>query len=147
MTDAPALQQKVRGKPFAPGDDPRRSPGRKPGVRNRVTLLAERLMDAEAESVITAVITAAQGGDMTAARMILDRVAALPRDRLVAFDPPTVNTAEDVAAAVAGVLQAVADGQLTPAEGAIVANILETRRKAIETVELERRLAELERGR
>ena len=144
--DTPDQHRNVRGKPFVPGDA-RRCNGRKPGTRNRVTMLAERLMQDDAEAVIQAVITAAKAGDMVAARMVLDRLAAMPRDRVVAFDVPPIHTAEDVAQAVAAVLQSVADGTLTPAEGATVAGILETRRKAIETAELAARIEALEQER
>jgi len=42
---------------------------------------------------------------------------------------------------------AVAGGDITPDEGAAVANILETKRRAIETVELEIRVSALEQKR
>ena len=56
---------------------------------------------------------------------------------------------EGVAEAQAIVVQAVADGELTPDEGTILTNILGARRKSIETQDLESRIAVLEgeRGR
>jgi hypothetical protein len=42
------------------------------------------------------------------------------------------------------VLEAVGGGELLPGEGQILTGIIETRRKAIETEELERRIAALE---
>jgi hypothetical protein len=41
-------------------------------------------------------------------------------------------------------LQAVARGQLTPADGQVIASILENRRRSIEAEELERRMQALE---
>jgi hypothetical protein len=41
-------------------------------------------------------------------------------------------------------ITAVADGTLTPDEAAAVANLIEIKRKAVETVEIERRVADLE---
>ena len=49
-----------------------------------------------------------------------------------------------MSAAFDAVLQAVAGGELTPEEGASITTVLEARRKAIETVELEARIAALE---
>jgi hypothetical protein len=49
-----------------------------------------------------------------------------------------------VAAAVDAVLQAVAAGRLTPAEGERIAAIVESRRRVIETEEHEQRLQKLE---
>jgi hypothetical protein len=51
---------------------------------------------------------------------------------------------EGVAEAQAAVVQAVADGELTPEEGAAITNILEARRKAIETQVHESRISALE---
>ncbi|HLN49346.1 MAG TPA: DUF5681 domain-containing protein [Steroidobacteraceae bacterium] len=53
--------------------------GKPKGVRNRATLMAalmaEKLMQDDAEEVIRAVIEKAKQGDMTAARLIIERIA------------------------------------------------------------------------
>jgi hypothetical protein len=58
------------GRRFQPGQsgNPR---GKQKGCKHRVTLLAEQLMEDDAEDVVRAVITAAKGGDMIAAKLIL----------------------------------------------------------------------------
>ena len=60
------------------------------------------------------------------------------------FDLPARADAGGLSAAFDVVLQAVACGELTPEEGQAVAAVLESRRKAIETAELEQRIAVLE---
>ena len=55
----------------------------KPGTRHRATRLAEKLMANDAEDVVKAVVAAAKGGDMTAARLVLDRIAPPCRGRPV----------------------------------------------------------------
>ena len=42
-------------------------------------------------------------------------------------------------------MQAVGEGEITPEEGQVLSNILESRRKSIETLEHEQRLGELEK--
>jgi len=118
--------------------------GKPPGTRHRVTVLAEKLMADDAESVVRAVIGAAQSGDMTAARLILDRIAPLRKGRPVPLPLPTVETAADVMAALGVTVAAMADGEISPDEAAVVAGVLEIKRRAIETVEIERRIAALE---
>jgi hypothetical protein len=59
---------------------------------------------------------------------------------------PKIKTAADVATALGTVADAVGAGDITPDEGAAVAAVLETKRRAIETVELESRVATLEKG-
>jgi len=140
---ADSTQQKQRGRPFPKGRGG--NPAGKPkGARSRVTLLAEKLMEDDAADVVRAVLAAAKGGDMTAARLVLDRIAPPRKGRAVAFDLPAVDTAADVLAALGEVVRQVADGTLTTDEGAAVASLLEAKRKAIETIEIERRLAALE---
>jgi hypothetical protein len=94
--------------------------------------------------VVTAVLGAAKAGDMTAARIILDRVAPARRGRPVKFTLPTLETAAEIVRGLGAIITAVADGTLTPDEAAAVANLIEIKRKAVETVEIERRVADLE---
>ena len=82
---------------------------------------------------------------MSAARLVLDRVLPPRKGGTVRFDLPAVSTPADVLAALGAVLAAVGRGELTPDEGCIIASLLETKRKALETVELEGRVAALER--
>ena len=56
--------------------------GMKPGTRHRATRLAEKLMTDDIGDVVKAVVSTAKEGDMTAARMILDRIAPPCRGRL-----------------------------------------------------------------
>ena len=65
---------KTRGKPFQPGN-----PGRPKGARHKTTLAIETLLDGEAESLTRKAIEMAKGGDMTALRLCLDRIARLAR--------------------------------------------------------------------
>jgi hypothetical protein len=118
--------------------------GRPKGARHRATILAEQLMQGDAEDVVRAVIAAAKKGDMTAAKIILDRIAPVRKGAAVMFDLPELTTPTDLPPAVAAVTKAVADGTLTPDEGASVVTVLEAQRRAVETVELERRIALLE---
>ena len=120
--------------------------GRRPGARNRTSALALRLMDADAEPVILAVIKAAKGGDIPAAKLVLERIAPLPRNRPVQFTMPAIETSADLGEATGAILQAAADGELTPDEAVSIAGLIETRRRTIETIELEARIAALEQG-
>jgi ethanolamine utilization microcompartment shell protein EutS len=90
------------------------------------------------------VISAAKSGDMQAARLILDRIAPPRKGRPVALELPSVETAEDVVKALGVVVAETASGTITPEEAVVVAGVLEAKRKAIETVDIERRLAALE---
>ena len=118
--------------------------GRPQGARHRLTILAEKLMEDETEAVVQAVIKAAIDGDMTAARLVLERIAPPRKGRPVTFDLPPIETSDGILTALGAVLRAVAQGELTPDEGQGIASLLETKRKVFDTVEIERRMAALE---
>ncbi len=141
MTENSAKKQ--RGAPFQKGVSGNPA-GKPPGVRNKSTVLAERLMQDDAADIVRAVITAARGGDMTAARLILERISPVRKGRPVYLDLPAVHTASDIAEAMSVLTRAIASGDLTPDEAATVATVFEMRRKALETEEFEQRLKTLE---
>jgi hypothetical protein len=109
-----------------------------------ITVFAEKLMADDAEGVVRKVIEVAKAGDMTAARLILDRIAPVRRGRPVVFDLPSVGTAADGVAALGAVVLSVASGDLTPEEATAVATVIDIKRRAIETAELETRLRAIE---
>ena len=140
MTDEPRKSAaKPRGKPFPPGNA-----GKPKGARHRVTMAVEALLDGEAEALTRKAIEAAKAGDMTAIRLCLDRIAPPPKGRRVSLELPTIETAADVTKALSAAVQAAAAGEITLDEAGQVAGLLEAQRKAIETADLEARLAALE---
>lgn len=106
----------------------------------------EALLDGEAETVTRAVIEKAKGGDLTAAKIILDRVLPPRRDRRVAFALPKMEKAADALGASAAIVEAVASGLLTPQEAAEIGSLITSHLKILETVEFERRITALEQA-
>ena len=102
-------------------------------------------MQSDAKSIVEAVLAAARNGDITAARIVLDRIAPARRDSPVRFDLPEIGSAADVASATGAVLSAVASGEITPGEGSALCGMLGSMRQAFETAELAERLVEVER--
>ena len=134
---------KQRGRPFKPGQsgNPR---GTRAGSRNRATLALDALAAGEASDVLKATVERAKAGDMAAARIVLDRCWPVRRGRPVRLDLPKMRTPADLAFALGAVAQSVVRGELSPEEGAAVAAVLETHRRAIETAQLEQRVSSLE---
>lgn len=120
--------------------------GRPRGARHKATRAALALLEGEAEALSRKAIEAALDGDMTALRLCLERIAPAKRDSPVQFDLPPMQSAADTAKAAGAVLEAVADGELTPTEGAHVMGLVETFRRTLEATELATRMAELERA-
>ena len=107
-------------------------------------MLAEKLMQDDASEIVKVVLEAAKRGNINAARLILERIAPIRKGRPVYLDLPPMQTAGDIAAAMAALTDAMASGDVTPDEAVTVASVFETRRKALETEELSLRLEALE---
>ena len=120
------------------------NPGKPKGTRHKATQAALALLDGEAEALTRQAVTMALGGDATALRLCLERIVPPRRDAPVTFDLPRMETARDAAKAAGAVLGAVADGDLTPTEGAHIMGLVETYRRTLETSDLEARLRYME---
>jgi hypothetical protein len=133
----PSVQKQPRGRPFAKGNA-----GRKPGSRNRATLLADALHEGEQEELVCKGKELAKAGDPQMLKFFLDRI--LPKERLVKIDLPPIKHRRDLTAAYAAIVQAVGAGELTPGEGSAVAALLASIARYIDDAEVEARLCSLE---
>jgi hypothetical protein len=118
--------------------------GKPRGARHRATQAALALLDGQAEALTRKAVDMALGGDVTALRLCLERIAPPRRDAPVTFELPAMASARDAAQAAGAVLGAVSEGELTPTEGASIMALVETWRRTFETAEIEARLAALE---
>lgn len=118
--------------------------GRPRGSRHAALAALDAIGEKGAMAVLRKVVSSAKRGDLRAAEILLRRLWPEGKGRPVTFTLPTLQQTADVVTATAAIAAAVAAGELTPDEGQAVAAVLETHRRAIETEELERRLAALE---
>jgi hypothetical protein len=118
--------------------------GRPRGARHRTTVMLEMLMADDAEAIVRAVLTAAANGDMSAARMVLDRIIPPAKERPLSVTLPPIDDMDSLAKAQTAIVAAVSSGELLPSEGQSVSALLESRMRIAEVADLERRLAELE---
>jgi hypothetical protein len=118
--------------------------GRPVGSRNKATIAAAALLEGEVEQLTRKAVELALGGDTTALRLCIERIIPPAKDRPINVSLPACRDASGVAEALESVLQSVAGGELTPSEGSFVSVILERRRSALETKDLDQRLTELE---
>jgi hypothetical protein len=99
--------------------------GRPIGARGKGTVLAEGMLEGEAQEIIRAAIDQAKSGDVAAIRVCLDRLAPRARDRVVAFELPPLRSAASALSALADVAAAVGRSELTPAEAGNLSKLLE----------------------
>lgn len=102
-------------------------------------------METEALEITATAIALAKAGDMRAIESVLSRIAPAPRDRRLSLpNLPACDTAEGIATAQAMLIAEVAGGNLRPSEASALADLLELRRRSLETSTLEERIVALE---
>lgn len=148
MAEETAGKQRQRGpgRPFTPGQSGNPA-GRPLGARNAALVALDAIGTTGAAAVLRKVVTKARGGDMRAAEVLLSRCWPARKGRPIALTIPPLDQPGGLAAAVATVISAVADGTITPDEGQTLTAMLDLHRRAIEVADLERRIAALEKRR
>lgn len=118
--------------------------GRPAGSKNRATLLAIAAMEGDLTVIVKKIVAAAKNGDMTAARLVVDKLIPAAKDRPIDIQLPGMKDIVGCRDALAVVIQAVADGNLLPGDGERLSAMIEFQRKGLEGVEVLARLAAIE---
>jgi len=128
----------ARGRPFTKGNG-----GRKPGSRNRTTVIAEALVEGRSKEMTNKAIELALAGNPQMLKMFVG--PTLPRERLVQFElADLTDPANDPVQTMAGIIKAVAEGKISPSEGAAIASLLESYRRIRELSDVVGRMDKLE---
>jgi hypothetical protein len=134
----PQPNSPVRGRPFEKGNG-----GRRPGSRNRTTLVAEALLKGEEEELVRKAIELAKAGDTQMLKFLLDRI--LPKDRSVRIEIPEMQRADDAVDALGAIINAATNGEIAPSEAAAFASLVAVYARTIEAADLESRLETIEK--
>jgi len=118
--------------------------GRPKGSRNKATMAIETLLDGEGEALARKAIEMALSGDTAALRLCMDRILPARKDRPIQFAMPRMETAADAVKASAALVDAVAAGDITPAEAGELSKLVDGFTKAVELHDIQRRLGKLE---
>ena len=103
--------------------------------------------NAAANDIMQTAITLARRGDMQALRLILERVAPVPRGRIINIDClPRLESVADVPRIYARLIELVSAGQITPEEAEAMSGVLAKYVEAIAAVDHEARLAVIEKS-
>ena len=132
----------VRGRPFQPGNKHGR--GRPRGSRNKKRVEVQQLLNEWAMSIARKGIKVALEGDTAVLRLLLDRILPARRPVPVQVGALPTSTAAEISRSSEKVVHKVASGELAIPEGEGFLNLLDTRRRTIETEQLEERIASLE---
>jgi hypothetical protein len=106
--------------------------GRPPGIRTVTARLVHAILAQNAEEITGALVVNATRGNVIAQKTCIERLLGVargqPLDLDLALDPSTVG----VAVASGRAVEAVGTGVVTPEEGADLARVIDTRRRAVE---------------
>jgi len=118
--------------------------GKRPGTRNRATVIAEALRDGEDATVARVVIEKALSGHVATARFILGLISPKPRGRTIHLPMPTDDDC-NVVAAYNSALRLLCAGEITPDEAVTISRFLDGRRRVLQAWQLEDRLISYQR--
>lgn len=129
-------------------DTSHKNPGGRPKLESiKITREARQRLDTlaaeNADALFQAILASALDGDMSAARILADRIWPSRRGAPVTFTPPVIRSAEDLPPAYAWLMSEVAGGRLTPEEGGLIDSMIERRAKAFEVITLAQEVEEL----
>ena len=132
----------VRGRPFQPGNTFGR--GRPKGSRNKLTQKMQELLQQKSEHLMTKCVLMAMQGDRVAMRLCMERIFPAPREGFVHLPLPGTQTLADIKASSQRVVQAVAQGRITPTAAESISRVLDDSRRAIDSRDIESRIEQLE---
>jgi hypothetical protein len=133
----------TRGRPFERGNKFGR--GRPRGSRNKMAIAAQELINSHSDSIVrTAILTAVRDKRVAMLRALLDRILPVRREAPVNIGSLPTATISDVSKSSEALVKKATSGKLTITEAQGIADLLEGRRKVIETEDLALRLAALE---
>jgi hypothetical protein len=127
----------TRGRPFEKGN-----PGRPRGSKNRTTAIAQALLANEEIELVRKAMDLAKAGDVQMLKFLLDRL--LPKERLIKVDIPRMDFADEAIDAMAAISGAVAEGQITPSEGAALSSMISGYSRTLDVAELSKRIEAIE---
>jgi hypothetical protein len=106
----------------------------------------EALLEGEADQLTRKAIEMALQGNPVALRLCLERLLPARKDRPIELNLPQVQNAKQISEAMGTVVAAIGEGQITPNEGQVLANVLAVQSEFVEAEQLEQRVSKLEQN-
>jgi hypothetical protein len=107
--------------------------GRPVGARNRKTLIADAVFEANAERIAAYAIERALTGDNGALRLCIGVLLPRATERPVPFPLPEITSAQDVERAAVTIAAAVGTGDLAPREALELLRVVDRSMRIVET--------------
>ena len=105
-------------------------------------MVAQALLAGEETELVRKAIELAKAGDVPLLKFLLDRL--LPKERLIKIDFPWLDFSDQAIDRMEAISRAIAEGQITPSEGADLSRVISDYARAIEVWDLSRRIEDME---
>jgi hypothetical protein len=132
-----------RGRPFEPGNKMGR--GRRKGSRNKRAAQAQQILDQYIDPLMRKCVAKAMEGDTRALGLCIERILPAMREPGVRIRMPKLKQIKDIDLALQRIVDGVANGNVTPAEGERLHAMLQNHRDNVQDREFEARLLEVEK--
>jgi hypothetical protein len=116
--------------------------GKPKGAKDKRTEL-RALFEPHKEELVKTLIHWANIGDMSAMRIVMDRLMPPVRESPIRVTIPKITGPEDCTKAQAAVLNAVAAGEMLPGEGQVLSGLIDAQRRAYETSTLAKEMQDM----
>ncbi len=121
---------------FVKGNQARKGKGKPSPTRDLVEAAAFAVTPSEVRSVLIKLKNLALEGDTAAARILLERTLGKPSEAKGVVELPSMESANDLKAAMSVIVQACASGDLAPEMAVHMAKMIDQVRKTFATTEL-----------
>jgi hypothetical protein len=118
--------------------------GRPKGSRNKITVLAQAMVEEEAPELVRSYIDGAKAGKPVPQRITGSVIFPPHRYRSVEIELPATDTSTGVAAAQSALVRQVAEGEICPEQGATVSKMLDATLRALDAADLDVRVRRIE---
>ena len=108
--------------------------GRPKGRRNKLTRMAQKLLEENGEEILMVAIEKAKAGDLTALRLCLERILPPVRSTTVSILLPSIEGPKDIPKCYDALFESLKQEEITLDECLRLSDVLENHRKALETV-------------
>jgi hypothetical protein len=145
LADNALLQQpgpgRGPGRPFQKGQSGNPA-GRPLGSNNKLKAALQELVEQHLEPLLGTALQLALDGNLQAIKLLFSQI---PQEREhIEIALPKISSMADILEANNILFAAISAGQLSPEQGKMISELLTMQMKAIESIDLERRVAQLE---
>jgi hypothetical protein len=118
--------------------------GKPKGALNRTTLIAQNMLEGQAEALVEKMIQLALHGDLTCLRVCIERLVPPKREEPIDIDLPEIGVTADIPKLFSALTAKLREGRTTPTEARALIDLAEAARRLFEAAEFEKRISALE---